>query len=130
MLFIHHLSQKKLRGGRIPLLAQAIGHELSQQFQCAGVIQDEGIEDVVAAVRTAFDALDAERPRGIRYAYYRVPDTAQFVVLIELAEGVTDPLGGSEEVRALRATLAKWAVGGPPMPAPLVVLGSYEGLAR
>ena len=38
-------------------------------------VKEDGVEEVVGAIEKVFEALGAEQPRGIRYAYYRVPDS-------------------------------------------------------
>ncbi len=88
-------------------------------------VADEGVAEVTDAVKTAFAAVAARRPEGIRYEYYRRPGTSEFVALLELPEGGDNPLFGIEEARNLQATVAKWALNEPPTPEPLEVLGSY-----
>ncbi|WP_125728562.1 hypothetical protein [Kibdelosporangium aridum] len=76
------------------------------------------------AVHAAFDAVEAEQPQGIRYAYLRSGE--QFVALLEVADGVENPLPGIEAARSLQATVAKLAVGPAPSPEPFEILGAYR----
>jgi hypothetical protein len=89
-------------------------------------VAEEGAAEVADAVRAAFDAVDARRPEGIRYAYLRGGD--EFFALLEIDEGVENPLPGIEAARRLQATVAKWSVGPAPAPQPLDVLGAYRML--
>jgi hypothetical protein len=92
-------------------------------------VAEEGVAEVADATKAAFVALEARRPEGIRYAYYHRPGSTEFVGLLELDEGVENPLPGIGAARKLQATVAKWATGDAPAPQPLDVLGSY-GPAR
>jgi hypothetical protein len=88
-------------------------------------VADEGVRHVIGAVDAAIAALRAKRPEGIRYAYYRRADSSEFIALLELEDGVDNPLLGIEAARALQATVAKWVAGEPPVPQALELLGSY-----
>ncbi|MEW9533978.1 hypothetical protein [Microbispora sp. NPDC049125] len=88
-------------------------------------VAEDGAEKVIGAVERAFAALEEQRPEGIRYAYYRRAGGTEFVALLELDEGIENPLPGIGAARELQATVAEWVVGQPPAPQPLDVLGSY-----
>ncbi|WP_084426273.1 hypothetical protein [Kibdelosporangium aridum] len=87
-------------------------------------VPPDEVSSVTEAVRTAFEAVDAEQPQGIRYAYLRSGE--QFMALLEVADGVENPLPGIEAARNLQATVAKLAVGPAPSPEPFEVLGAYR----
>ncbi|MFI7430790.1 hypothetical protein ACIBPB_27725 [Micromonospora sp. NPDC049836] len=89
-------------------------------------VADEGVAELVDAIETTFAAVAAQEPEGIRYAYLRPTGTTEFVALLELAEGVENPLPGIAAARRLQATVATWAVGQVPTPQPLDVLGAYR----
>ncbi|WP_229403401.1 hypothetical protein [Micromonospora okii] len=89
-------------------------------------LADEGVTDVVEAVEAAFAAVRAEEPDGVRYAYLRRAGTTEFIALLELAEGVENPLPGMAAARRLQATVAKWAVGAAPTPQQVEILGDYR----
>ncbi|MDK0518245.1 hypothetical protein [Streptomyces sp. ML-6] len=89
-------------------------------------VADEGVAEVVDAIGAAFAAVEAHRPEGIRYAYLRQAGTAEFVALLDLDEGIENPLPGLEAARELQATVAKWAVGTGAVPQRFDVLGSYR----
>lgn len=88
-------------------------------------VSDEGVAEVAEAVEKAFAAVNAQRPEGVRYAYLRRAGSGEFVALLELAEGVENPLPGIAEARELQATVARWAAGPAPAPRPFEVLGDY-----
>ncbi|WP_405146588.1 hypothetical protein OG589_05055 [Sphaerisporangium sp. NBC_01403] len=90
-------------------------------------VAEDGVEDVAGAVEAAFAALASRRPEGLRYSYYRAAGGTEFVAMLELDEGVENPLPGMGVAQELRATVAKWIVGEPPAPQTLDVLGSYAG---
>ncbi|MFJ2914418.1 hypothetical protein ACIO8F_34565 [Streptomyces sp. NPDC087228] len=92
-------------------------------------VADEGVAEVVEAIEAAFAAVEAQRPEGIRYAYLRRTDSAEFIALLDLDEGVENPLPGLETARQLQTTVAKWAVGTGATPQPFDVLGAYRGLS-
>lgn len=88
-------------------------------------VAEEGVAEVAGATKAAFAALEEQRPEGIRYAYYRRAGSTEFVALLELDEGVENPLLAIGAARELQSTVAKWVVGEPPAPQPLDLLGSY-----
>ena len=87
---------------------------------------EDGAAEIAEAVTATFAEVAARRPDGVRYAYLRRPGTGEFVALLELDDGVQNPLPGIEAARRLQATVARWAVGPAPAPRPLEVLGSYR----
>ncbi|MER5625809.1 hypothetical protein ABT061_32705 [Streptosporangium sp. NPDC002544] len=89
-------------------------------------VADEGVAEVVEAIETAFAAVATEQPEGVRYAYLRRTGSTEFVALLDLDEGVENPLPGIAAARQLQATVARWAVGPAPTPQPLDVLGAYR----
>lgn len=91
-------------------------------------VAEEGAAEVVEAIESAFAAVQAQQPEGIRYAYLRGAGGTEFVALLEVDEGVENPLPGIAAARKLQATVAAWAVGPAPMPQPLDVLGAYRML--
>jgi hypothetical protein len=86
-----------------------------------------GFVEIADAIETAFAAVKAQQPEGIRYAYLRRSGSTEFVALLELDEG-ENPRPGIEAARRLQATVAKWAVGPAPRPQPLELLGTYRML--
>src|SRR5690242_3686611 len=89
-------------------------------------VSEEGVEPITKAVQQAFTAVADAKPDGIRYGYYRVADKPEFIALLELDEGIENPLFGIAGARDLPATIAKYVTDQPPTPEPLQVLGSYR----
>lgn len=88
-------------------------------------VTDEGSAHVRAAIESTFAALRAEQPTGIRFAYGRSAGGNEFIGVLELAVGVENPLPTIAAARDLQATVATWAVGGPPTPQPIELLATY-----
>jgi hypothetical protein len=86
---------------------------------------EEGVAELISAIKATFAALETEHPKGIRYAYWRRADSTEFVALLELDEGIENPLPDIAIARELRSTVAKWVVGEPPIPQSFQILGSY-----
>ena len=72
-------------------------------------VPEEGTAAVASAVKAAFAALEAEQPEGLRFSYYRRVGSPVFVGLLELDEGVKNPLPDIAASRELQATVAQWA---------------------
>jgi hypothetical protein len=92
-------------------------------------VAEEGVAAVVAAIEAAFAAVAAQQPHGVRYIYGRRAGSSEFVAVLELDEGIDNPLFGIAEARALQSTISRWVVGDAPTPQALDVIGSY-GSAR
>jgi len=83
------------------------------------------VTEIEAAVKRVFAALQHEQPKGIRYASSRLPDGVTYVVLLELDDGVDNPLPALPEFRAFQETL-KNSMAEPPISDQLTVIGSYR----
>ncbi len=88
-------------------------------------VADAGIPEVTRAIETAFAAVERAQPKGVRWAYGRRAGSNELIGLLILDEGIENPLPSIEAARALQSTVAKWAVGGPPVPQPIELLGAY-----
>lgn len=88
-------------------------------------IKPEAVEEARAAVETLFAALHEAKPQGINYASYVAADGASYTVVLEVEDGVENPLPGipafGEFQKALGGFLA-----GPPAPEQLTVVGQYR----
>lgn len=87
--------------------------------------RDGGAEDVLAAVEKAFNAVNAARPDGIRWTYWRGPGENEFGAILWLADGVENPLFTIGEARLVQAAVAGAVAGDPPSPQPITMIGSY-----
>jgi hypothetical protein len=88
-------------------------------------VKDGCVEAAEAAARDLFATLERVRPPGLRYASTRVGDSATFVILVELAEGIEDPRPAIPEYLRFLERLQGW-VDGPPVIERLDVVGSYH----
>ena len=57
-------------------------------------IRRESVTDVQAAAEKMFAAINAAQPEGIRYASSLLPDGETFVALLQVDDGVKNPLLG------------------------------------
>ena len=89
-------------------------------------VAQEHVADVEAEIGAVIAALDEAQPAGVRYALGRLPDGVTFVGLLELADGVENPLPGLPAARAFQQRLAGRVVGDPPVPRPLDVVGDHR----
>lgn len=89
-----------------------------------GDVNPDHIDDVEAAVKELFAAIDEAQPAGVHYASCRGADSATFLVLVQVDDGIDNPLPGIPAFVEFQQRLAAWLVG-PPTPEQLTVLGSY-----
>lgn len=82
------------------------------------------VPDVEAAIGTMLAAIHRERPPGTRFTSWKLADGVTFLNVLELADGVENPLPGIPECRVYQQRLAQW-VAEPPAPQPVTVVGSY-----
>jgi hypothetical protein len=88
-------------------------------------IRRESVSDVEAAAKRMFAAIDAAQPEGLRYASFLLPDGETFLALLQLDDGVENPLPGFPEFREfLEGVEASRAE--PANVQPLTVIGSYR----
>jgi hypothetical protein len=86
---------------------------------------DEGASRVSSALASAFTALAAQRPDGVRLAYWRVPGGRRFIALIELAEDGANPLLDVAATRVLPGVIGECVDGGYPRPEVVEMVGSF-----
>lgn len=88
-------------------------------------VKREGVADLQERATKVFAALNEAQPEGIRYASCLLPDGETFLALLQLDDGLDNPLPGFpefqeflEEVETQRAE--------PANVQPLTVVGSYR----
>lgn len=84
------------------------------------------VPEIEAAIGEVVAAIHRVRPAGTRFASWKLADGVTFLTVLELAEGVENPLLGIPECRAYQQHLPRW-VGEPPSPQPVTVVGAYGG---
>jgi hypothetical protein len=71
-------------------------------------VRPESVADVEAAVTTMFSAIERAELEGVRYASCRLADTATFVILLQVQDGIQNPLPTVPEFREFQDNLKKW----------------------
>jgi hypothetical protein len=82
------------------------------------------VPDVEAAIGTMVAAIHRERPPGARFTSWKLADGVTFLNVLELAEGVENPLPVIPECRAYQQRIAQW-VAEPPRPQAVTVVAGY-----
>src|SRR4051812_40127579 len=88
-------------------------------------LKEEHVAEAEAAVRRMFAAIEGEGLEGIRYASVKLEDGVTFLALLEVEDGVENPLPGLPEAQEFYARLPEWYVGTPEV-GPGTVIGSYR----
>lgn len=88
-------------------------------------VNADNVTDVEAAVGHVFTALEREQPAGIRYTSSRLADGLTYVAILEIDDGIENPLPGYPEFRAFQESLPGW-LSEPPAPEPLTIIGAYR----
>src|SRR5882724_9314954 len=88
-------------------------------------VKPETVAEVEAAAEKMFAAIEQAQPAGVRYAACKLSDGVTFVALLEVADGIENPLPALAEVRDFQAGL-KDCLAGPPAPNQMTVVGSYR----
>jgi hypothetical protein len=88
-------------------------------------VKADNAAEVEAAAKTSFSALEDAQPQGVRYTSCRLPDGETFVALLELEEGMENPLPSIPAFVEFQEKLKGWLVE-PPVPEQLTIVGSYR----
>lgn len=88
-------------------------------------IKPEGVAGVQEATKRMFAAINAAQPEGIRYASVLLPDGETFVAILQVEDGVDNPIPGLEEFRELQERVEASRTA-PNSVQPLTVIGSYR----
>ena len=87
-------------------------------------MKEEHVAEAEAAVKRMFAAIERERLEGIHYASIRLQDGVTFLALLEVEDGVENPLPGLPEAQEFYERLPEWYAE-PPEVGPGTVIGSY-----
>ena len=85
---------------------------------------EANVADVESGIATMMAGIAEARPAGTRYAACRLSDGRTYLLILELADGVENPLPAIPAARAFQQALRGWAIE-PPTPAPVTVLGTH-----
>jgi len=88
-------------------------------------MKEEHVDEAVAAVQRMFAAIEREGLEGIRYASMRLEDGLTFLALLEVEDGVENPLPALPEAQEFYASLPGWYAEEPEV-GPGTVIGSYR----
>jgi hypothetical protein len=88
-------------------------------------IKAESVADVQTAVKEMLVALGAAQPERIRYASLLLPDGETFVALLQVDDGVENPLPGLPEYQGL-LEVVEGSRAEPPIVQSWKVIGSYR----
>jgi hypothetical protein len=88
-------------------------------------VAPEHTGDVEAAARRMFAAIERAAPDGVKYASTRLADGTTYVAVLEVADGVDNPLPGIPEFVEFQQGLRGW-VAEPPAAGPAGVVGNYR----
>ena len=88
-------------------------------------LKEEHVAEAEAAVKRMFAAIERERLEGIRYASVKLQDGVTFLALLEVEDGVENPLPGLPEAREFYDRLPGWYAE-PPEVGPGTLVGSYR----
>jgi hypothetical protein len=88
-------------------------------------IKTEGVADVGAATEKMFAAINATQPDGIRYASLLLADGETFVAIVQVDDGVENPIPGLPEFGELQ-DLVNGLRAEPTAVQSLTVVGSYR----
>jgi hypothetical protein len=94
-------------------------------FTVRATLKPEHVADAEAAVRRMFAAIEREGLEGIRYASVRLADGVTFLALLEVEDGVENPIPGLPEAQEFYASLPGWYAEEPDV-VPGTVIGSYR----
>ena len=88
-------------------------------------MKEEHVAEAEAAVRRMFAAIQREGLEGIRYASVKLEDGVTFLAMLEIEDGVENPLTGLPEAQEFYAKLPGWYAETPEV-GPGTVIGSYR----
>ena len=71
-------------------------------------LKEEHVAEAQAAVKRMFAAIEREALEGIRYASVRLEDGVTFLALLEVEDGVENPLLALPEAQEFYASLPGW----------------------
>ncbi len=83
------------------------------------------VDDLEAAVKTMFAAINAQQLAGVKYASSRLSGSTTYIILLALEQPSENPLTAIPEFQAFQASTRDW-LAEPTIPEPLTVIGSYN----
>ncbi|MGH2883694.1 MAG: hypothetical protein ACRDPA_13515 [Solirubrobacteraceae bacterium] len=88
-------------------------------------VKPESVDEIQAATEKMFAAINHAQPDGIRYASLLLADGETFVAVVQVDDGVENPIPGFSEFRELQE-LVDGSRAEPPSVQTLTLVGSYR----
>jgi hypothetical protein len=88
-------------------------------------IKVDSIDEIESAGRKLFSAIEREQLQGIRYASCRLPDGVTYLNLLQLEDGIQNPLPALPEGKEFGQKLKSW-LAEPVTSESLTIIGSYR----
>lgn len=88
-------------------------------------LKTDSVTEVRAAAQKLFTAIDAAQPEGVRYAWILYPDGETFAALVQVDDGVDNPIPALPEFQELQQSV-DGALAEAADVQPLTVIGSYR----
>lgn len=88
-------------------------------------VKPESTGDIEASAQKMFAAIEREAPKGIKYASTRLADGVTYFVVLEVEDGVENPLPAIPEFQEFQQGLRSW-VAEPPNAGPAAIIGNYQ----
>ncbi len=88
-------------------------------------VKPDSVREFEEAAKRLFAALERKLPKGIHYALCRSSDSVTYVGLLELDDGVDNPLPALPEGKKFLESLQNWIIE-PPIRDQLTGIGSYR----
>jgi hypothetical protein len=90
-------------------------------------VKRDSVANVEGALEKMISAIQQARPQGIRFTSCRLADGETFFALLEIEDGVNNPLPGIRAAEEFRENLERWVVE-PPIREELEVVGGYRSI--
>ena len=81
--------------------------------------------ELEAAAQKMFAAIERQAPKGIKYGSCRLADGVTYVAVLEVQDGVENPLPAIPEFQEFQQGLRNW-IAEPPSAGPATVIGNYQ----
>jgi hypothetical protein len=88
-------------------------------------VKPESVAELDAAAGRMFAAIHQAQPEGIRYGSFRLADGVTYLAVLQVDEGVENPLPGLPEFQEFQESLKGW-LAEPPAAGPATVVGAYR----
>jgi hypothetical protein len=88
-------------------------------------VRADAASEIEAAARRMFEAIEQAKVAGIRYASCRTTEGLTYIALLEVRDGVENPLPSLPAFREFQESLKNW-LAEPPVAERLEVIGSYR----